>query len=57
MSDLVSQGKEIGIMKRMEKLGPDATGLEELLTYGLKGLAAYADHAQILGQEDDLVYG
>ncbi|GAG22359.1 unnamed protein product, partial [marine sediment metagenome] len=37
-------------------LGQDATGLQELLTYGLKGVAAYADHAQILGQEDDTVY-
>jgi hydroxylamine reductase len=56
MSDLVAQGAAIGIQKRMESLGPDATGLEELLTYGLKGLSAYADHAQILGQEDDAVY-
>ena len=30
--------------------------MEELITYGLKGLAAYADHAQILGQEDESVY-
>jgi hydroxylamine reductase len=26
------------------------------LLFGIKGLAAYADHAQILGQEDDAVY-
>jgi len=26
------------------------------LIYGLKGLAAYADHARILGQHDDMVY-
>ena len=30
--------------------------LRELLIYGLKGVAAYADHAAILGQEDDAVY-
>ena len=28
----------------------------ELLIYGLKGTAAYADHAKILGKEDDGVY-
>ena len=53
---LVKQGEEIGIEKRVEKFGKDITGLEELLTYGLKGVAAYADHAQILGVEDDTVY-
>ena len=31
-------------------------GLQELLTYGLKGTAAYADHALILGQEDESIY-
>ncbi len=32
------------------------TGLEELLTYGLKGMASYAYHAQLLGFEDEGVY-
>jgi hydroxylamine reductase len=27
------------------------------LLFGVKGVCAYADHAQILGQEDDAVYG
>ena len=31
-------------------------GLQELVTYGLKGMAAYVDHAHILGVEDDGVY-
>lgn len=53
---LTAQGTEIGIEKRRSANGPDITGLEELLTYGLKGMAAYADHAQILGQEDESVY-
>jgi len=53
---LVAQGVEIGIETRLQTLGPDITGLQELLTYGLKGAAAYADHAMILGQEDDEVY-
>ncbi|MFH1654464.1 MAG: hydroxylamine reductase [Pseudomonadota bacterium] len=42
--------------ERIKKFGEDVTGLQELLAYGLKGMAAYADHAKILGQEDDAVY-
>jgi hydroxylamine reductase len=53
---MIAQGAEVGILKRIESLGADIAGLEELLTYGLKGTAAYAFHAQILGQEDDAVY-
>jgi hydroxylamine reductase len=53
---LVAEGKEVGITKRLAALGEDVTGLQELLLYGLKGTAAYADHAMILGQEDQAVY-
>jgi len=56
LAGLVSQGEEVSIEKRRESLGEDVTGLQELLTYGLKGTAAYADHAQILGHEDESVY-
>ena len=56
LDGLVAQGAEIGVLSRKATLGEDVTGLQELLTYGLKGMAAYADHAQILGQEDDAVY-
>ncbi|HSV27354.1 MAG TPA: hydroxylamine reductase [Sedimentisphaerales bacterium] len=53
---LIGKGESLLIQKRIDKLGEDVTSLQELLTYGLKGLAAYADHAQILGQEDQAVY-
>ena len=33
----------------------DVQGLQELLLYGLKGMAAYAHHARRLGQADDQV--
>lgn len=56
MEGLLNQGKEIGIPSRKEKFGEDITGLEELLTYGIKGFSAYADHAQILGYEDEEIY-
>ena len=56
LDSLVKQGLDVSITKRRDKNGDDITGLQELLTYGLKGMAAYADHAAILGQEDDSVY-
>ncbi len=54
--ELLAQAADIGIEQRINRLGEDIAGLQELITYGLKGLAAYADHAQILGQESDEVY-
>jgi hydroxylamine reductase len=53
---LLRQGEEIAITNRQSTLGPEVTGVQELLTYGLKGMAAYADHAQILGRSDDAVF-
>ncbi|MGQ9732927.1 MAG: hydroxylamine reductase [Candidatus Zipacnadales bacterium] len=50
------QEKEIGTLRRKESYGDDIAGLQDLVLFGLKGLAAYADHAQILGQEDETVY-
>ena len=56
IDDLIRQGEAIGVETRINKLGGDLAGLQELLTYGLKGTAAYADHAMVLGVEDDSVY-
>ena len=56
LEELIKQGEEVTILNRRESLGDDVTGLQELIVYGLKGTASYADHAQILGQEDDEVY-
>ena len=56
LEGLLEQGKEVTIEDRKRRLGDEVTGLQELLMYGLKGAAAYADHAQILGFDDDDVY-
>jgi len=56
LNGLVRQGDELSLTKRQVQLGVDVTGLQELILYGLKGAAAYADHAHILGQEDPAVY-
>ena len=53
---LVAQGGDVGIEKKLEALGEDVGGVRELLIYGLKGAAAYVDHALILGKESDAVY-
>jgi len=53
---LIEQGREVGIETRIDTLGPDVTGLQELILYGLKGAAAYADHAQILDRADEAVF-
>jgi hydroxylamine reductase len=56
LEGLIRQGQEVAIPKRREALGEDVTALQDLILYGLKGMAAYADHAQILGQADEKVF-
>lgn len=46
----------IDVQARRAAVEEDALGLEELLTYGLKGTAAYATHASELGREDPRVF-
>jgi hydroxylamine reductase len=57
MDALLAQAAEIGIARRIQGSSPEVIGLQELITYGLKGAAAYADHAQILGVTDPWVSG
>jgi hydroxylamine reductase len=57
MDALVRQSEELCTQKRIDTTGEDVTGLQELVLYGIKGAAAYADHAQMLGREDEAVYG
>ncbi len=53
---LEAQAALVGVLKRREALGEDVAGLQDLLLYGLKGTAAYADHALVLGKEDDEIF-
>jgi hydroxylamine reductase len=53
---MVEQGEKVTPKNAWSK-NEDIHSLQEILLYGLKGVAAYADHAQILGHEDDKVYG
>lgn len=55
IAGLVKQGEEVGLPIDRER-DPDVKSLQETTLYGIRGAAAYADHAAILGQEDDDVY-
>jgi len=55
LDGMVRQGEAVGIEGRRARRGADLAGVEELVLYGLKGTAAYADHARILGRQDDTV--
>ncbi len=52
---LVAQAEKTGGVKA-PAADADTQALRELLIYGLKGVAAYADHAWILGKKDESVY-
>ena len=55
LDGLVDQGTKVGL-KSDPSIDPNILSLQHTTLFGIKGVAAYADHAQILGQEDDKVY-
>ncbi|UCD88318.1 MAG: hydroxylamine reductase [Desulfobacterales bacterium] len=55
LEGLVKQGETVGL-KSDPTIDPDILSLQHALLFGIKGVCAYADHAQILGHEDDNVY-
>ncbi len=52
---LVEQGEHVGHFSD-RATDPDVRALQQTTIYGVKGIAAYADHAAILGQRDPEVY-
>jgi hydroxylamine reductase len=55
LAGMVAQGETVGVQS-YPAVDADVLSLKQTLLYGVKGIAAYADHAQILGQEDPSVY-
>jgi hydroxylamine reductase len=55
LDGLVKQGEKVGL-KSDPTIDPDILALQHTVLFGIKGVCAYADHAQILGKEDDKVY-
>jgi hydroxylamine reductase len=54
--DGLLQQAEAAAIKNYPAADADILALKHTLLFGIKGVCAYADHAQILGQEDDKVY-
>jgi hydroxylamine reductase len=53
LDSLLKQGQNRGVQSYAEN--EDLRSLKEMLLYGLRGMAAYADHAAILGKEDESI--
>jgi hydroxylamine reductase len=52
-ASFAEKGASVGVLATDHE---DARSLRELLIYGLKGIAAYAHHAAVLGKEDSDIY-
>lgn len=52
---LEEQGAALDFITTLDD-NEDLRSLKQIIMYGLRGLAAYAEHAAILGQEDNEVY-
>lgn len=48
--DYEAKAAEVGVLSARDE---DVRSFRELITYGLKGLAAYVSHAAVLGKEDE----
>ncbi len=55
MKKQVEEGRMFHVLRGKEELGDDIISLRELAVYGLKGYAAYAHHAAVLGYRDETV--
>jgi len=55
VSGLLTQGQKVGLMADPD-LDPDIRSLQHTLLFGIKGISAYADHAHILGYQDEAIY-
>ena len=50
--ELAAAAPMAAIQRFMDRDGPSITGLRDLILYGLKGTAAYSEHARMLGKEE-----
>ncbi|WP_077732209.1 hydroxylamine reductase [Methylocaldum sp. 14B] len=56
MDGLLMLAASAAITAGREQVGDDIIGLRAMILYGLKGVAAYAHHAHVLGYESDELY-
>lgn len=52
---MVKQGQAVALNSNKDE-NEDLRSLKNIVLFGLKGVAAYTDHAAILGQEDEAIY-
>lgn len=52
---MILQGSTVGVKSRRKTLDQDVLSLQELITYGIKGMAAYAHHAWAVGRQDKAI--
>jgi hydroxylamine reductase len=55
LEGMLKQAEGVGL-KSDPSINPDILSLQHTMLFSIKGIAAYADHARILGQEDEKVY-
>ena len=53
--ELAATAPFAAIQRFMDRDGPSIVGLRNLVLYGLKGTAAYSEHARVLGKEEAAV--
>lgn len=56
LNDLQQQAQQFALNGDKAQIGDDIHGLRMLCLYGLKGAAAYMEHAHVLGQSDTAIY-
>ena len=54
-SELAAAAPMASIQRFMDRDGPSIVGLRDLILYGLKGTAAYSEHARVLWREEESV--
>ncbi|HHJ99516.1 MAG TPA: hydroxylamine reductase [Actinobacteria bacterium] len=55
LEDLIAQGEAVGIFSDHDR-DENVQALQQTAVYGLKGIAAYADHARVLGHTDPVIH-
>ena len=56
LEGLVKQGEAVMEVVPDPAINPDIQSLQDIVRFGIRGVAAYAYHAEILGEEDDSIY-
>jgi len=55
LEEVIQQAEAFGL-KSYPAANPDILSVKHTVLFGIKGVSAYADHALILGQQDDAVF-